>query len=217
MRRTGLRWIDGANASTMLERLRERRAVSNRRARRRRLMSVVPLVLVCAIASPVRAQGAVTAGQRVRVKNTYTPHPLVGTLVSADSASIRVVDGKDTVALSREWVRGVEVSTGRHRHPLKGLGIGLASGLTVGALVGALSYQPCHETGFLSCLMSPTSRGESAAMGAAVLGALGGPIGLLIGSLNQTDSWAPASIGTTAQIRIVPQREGVGAQLSVSF
>ena len=175
-------------------------------------------ILAFAIASPAGAQtAAAAAGQRVRVRNSSTERPVVGTLVSADSARIRVVDGRDTVDLAREWVRSVEVSTARHRHPLEGLGIGLAGGMTLGALLGAASYQPCEHKAAFDCFLAPESRGQSAMFGAVVLGALGAPIGLLIGSLNQWDKWAPASIATTAHIQLIPRREGLGAQLSLSF
>jgi len=179
------------------------------------ITSLVDLALLVATSSPLCAQQpTIAAGQRIRVRSSDTDQPVVGTLVRADSESVWVLRERDTIAVARKWIRGVEISTGTYRSPVKGLGIGLVVGSAIGALVGALSYQPCESHGFGDCFLAPESRGQSAEIGTVFFGALGGSLGLLIGTLNKSDRWTSASVGTSAQIRIVPRRDGFGATLS---
>ena len=180
--------------------------------------TAVTFAIIVAASTPVWAQSDVTPGQRIRVKSSDRNDPVVGKLVSADSEMIWVVQPQaDTVALPRKWVRGVDVSTGTYRSPRKGAAIGLLVGAGLGAIVGAAAYEPCEPHALFDCIAAPGSASQSAALGAIVFGALGGTVGLLIGTLSVSDRWTPASVRTSAQIRIVPRREGFGAQLSFAF
>ncbi len=73
----------------------------------------------------------------------------------------------------------LEVVSGRRRPVLRNALIGSAVGVVVGGVVGAASYEPCE----LGCWIGPNSAGESAALGAVVLGVplllVGGALGLI--------------------------------------
>ena len=151
-------------------------------------------------------------GARIRITQAGE-NPRVAILVAQNSEEI-VVQGPrgandDAVPLDR--ITQLEVSTGRHRNVLKGLGFGLGIGGAAGLVLGAVAY-PDRSPG--KGIMAG-SRGESAAMGGALLGTLGFVVGTLAGIVSH-DSWqrvpldgerAPATIGLQASAR------GVGVAL----
>lgn len=167
------------------------------------------------------------AGDRVRITRLGFPAPVVGAMVSATADSIsfvpvvphlRGVPGlQDTATIARTAVQAFEVSDGRRRHPWKGLGWGFAGGAVGGAIMGALTYEPCHSTEFLGCLLAPDSREDSALIGGAVGAVLGSATGLIVGTLYQTEQWQRVTLERVAKVGLRPTSHGVAASVSVSL
>lgn len=145
-------------------------------------------------------------GDRIRITQAGED-PRVSILVAQNPEEL-VVQGpkfETDEAVPLGQITRLEVSTGRHRNLLKGMGLGVGIGGTAGLLLGAAGYQEC--TGM--CLMAPDGRGESAAIGAALLGTLGLVVGTLAG-IPTHDHWkrvpldggrAPATVGLKVQSR----------------
>ena len=151
-------------------------------------------------------------GDRIRITQVGED-PRAAILVAQNPEELVVQGPKfetDEAVPFRQITR-LEVSTGRHRNVLEGMGLGIGIGGAAGLLLGAVAY-PERCTGM--CIMAG-SRGESAAMGGALLGTLGFVVGTLAGIVSH-DSWqrvpldgerAPATIGLQASAR------GVGVAL----
>jgi hypothetical protein len=99
----------------------------------------------------------------------------------------------------------LQVSTGRAANILKTMLIVTGVGTAAGATLGAVTYEPCDA--FL-CLFN-NSRLESALFGAAALGTVSLPVGLIAGLIAADEGWRPASIDRTADpsglsLRVAP-------------
>lgn len=163
------------------------------------------MVLAAAFLAPVVADAQaspVVAGARVRVTApSIDLRRYVTTIVDVrgDSIVLGVRDNSRSVALAD--VTALEVSAGKRRRFLRSAGLGLGIGAIVGAVVGAASYEECVPTEFLGCFLAPESRGQSAAMGAVVLGAVGLLTGAVVGVVRRTDRWVSVDMPLRASIK----------------
>ncbi len=160
-------------------------------------IAAAALLLAASLAAPLaaRAQAPSTSSRETRVRvsaNIPNVRP-VGLLRFASGDSVVVVDPHgNATRILRANITAVDTSAGRVRHPWQGLGIGLLAGGAAGMVIGfADGDDPPQE--FLSMTAS-----DKALVGGAVLGALGGVVGLVAGSLIQSDRWqrtSPAQLG----------------------
>lgn len=140
------------------------------------------VALLWGAASPAQELTRVAAGTRVRVLTSQRARPLVGTLVRSTPDSVVV----DATVIARGSVRRLEVSAGRKSHWLTGAGIGLLVGAGVGA-IAASGSDGCGNIGPLdaSCTLAI----------AGVGGAIGTPLGALVGAMVRTDRWRVVPLG----------------------
>lgn len=171
-------------------------------------------VLVWLVAATAEAQApAVTAGSRVRItsgvhdydRKVATVHDLRG-----DSLVLVVRSKPVTVALSD--VDQIQVSVGQRRTVLRGMLAGGLIGAVGGAVIGAATYKPCE--GF--CMFASNSAGGEAAIAGAALGAVGVVIGGIVGAINTTDRWAPATLPGSISVAPSPAG-GVAVSLRRTF
>lgn len=111
------------------------------------------------------------AGTSIRI--SAGSHTMSGQLQEVTEESIAIESGKKQQAFRRQDVTRVSVKKAAHRG--RNTLIGLGAGAAIGATVGAASHQDC--TGF--CLFY-TTRGQDAAIGAAVFAVIGTAVGALI-------------------------------------
>jgi hypothetical protein len=132
--------------------------------------------------------------------------------------TLRALDGDTLVldstrcALSDVW--RLDVSRGRKSAWAAGLGIGVVAGALTGALLGAVSGN--QEQGLFNGCLFLCSAGEKAAAGAAVLGGLGGLIGVVIGANTRKDMWWEVPLDRL-RVSVVPTYRGVGLGASFTF
>ena len=152
-----------------------------------------------------------TPGARVRV-TLPNDEPRAGVVVtrSADTLVVRWDALAQTAAIPLGQITNLELSTGRHRPMAKAAGWGAAIGAGAGAILGAATYSPCD--GF-DCIVTPGSRSEATAYGAAGGGVLGLLIGGLVG-LKSHEEWERVSFTP----RIASSRSvGTGLLVSLTF
>lgn len=183
-----------------------------------RLIAAVLLIL---ISEPTvltgQAAGPATLlrpGDRIRITQAGED-PRVAILVAQNPEEL-VVQGpkfETDEAVPIDQITRLEVSTGRHRNVLKGMGLGVGIGGTAGLLLGAVGYQRC--TGM--CIMGPNDRGESAAFGGALLGTLGLVVGTIAGIASH-DSWQRVPLdGRRVAIAVTPKAFGPGLGITLRF
>jgi len=179
-------------------------------------------LLVVTIACPVALLGqapsptaSITPGARVRITQTGKPARVAVVVTpGADTLLVRWPEYSNTVAVPLAEVSRLELSTGRHRQVAKRALVGTLTAGTVGAVFGAATYSPCKPEGF-NCLLAPTSRGQSAAVG----GVLGGVLGLVVGTLAglpRTESWRELSL-SQRRVAVAVSPRGRGSDLGVSL
>jgi preprotein translocase subunit YajC len=130
--------------------------------------------LAAAAQSPAQSWNevkALAAGTSVRISAGL--HTISGQLQEVTDDSIAVESGKKQQAFRLQDVTRVSVKKDAHRG--RNTLIGLGAGVAIGATVGAISHKDC--TGF--CIFY-TTRGQDAAIGAAVFGVIGTAVGALI-------------------------------------
>jgi hypothetical protein len=142
----------------------------------------------------------IVPGARVRVRATdYGDTSQIGTItgVRHDGITFRRERHRDSLMIGFDHVTQLEISQGRHSHPVSGLAIGFLGGAAIGAIAGAASYSntvSCPPNGEFFCIGPLTTQGEDAALG-AVLGAVGGGvIGLVTGFIVHTERWHKVSL-----------------------
>ena len=165
----------------------------------RRLLAV--LLFVCSASAQAllgQTGTSVAPGARVRVTLPHEqPRTAVVVARTSDTLVVRWTDQAETAALPLGGIARLELSTGRHRSVAKGAGWGALIGAGAGAILGAATYTPCD--GF-DCIVTPNSRGEATAYGAAGGGALGLIIGSLVGLQTHEEwqrVWVVPSVATT--------------------
>jgi hypothetical protein len=145
------------------------------------MTAIVELFLVGAVDA---AYGQADSGSRIRITtDVRSPKPMVGTLVSADSDSLRLTSAKDQRLLTvptRSVVR-LQMSRGQRTSTGRGALIGaLAGGVTALVLGVAASTENDSwvEVG-----------GPEIAAAMGILGLAGAGIGALIGSVSHHEHW----------------------------
>ena len=112
--------------------------------------------------------------------------------LTADSLVVRGPAGESRLA-RRDLVRA-EVQDGTRGHKLAGFTMGTMIGAGGGALLGYASGDDAcpaaKQSQFFGCLYRFTAR-DKAAVGAIVLGAVGGVTGLIAGAQTMTEHWIP--------------------------
>jgi hypothetical protein len=178
----------------------------------RRLLAAL-LVSLLVFPHVTSGQGMTTAARLVPGARVRITHPAegvrVGTAlaVTEDQIFVRWADGTDTVGVPLAEVTHLDVSAGSPRfRALKYAGIGLVAGAAVGAMAGAASYDDGDAL---------FGRGALAAIGATMLGSLGGVIGLLSGIVH-SDPWQEVPLDRT-RVGIVAPPGGHGTRLGLAF
>jgi hypothetical protein len=146
-------------------------------------------VLLVYVANPAASQtGRIDAlslqsGARARILGPTTDskytHITIAS-ISQDSLRYMPLRSLDTKSLSWQQINKMDVSIGTHRHFGRGLGIGLLVGAVGGALLGASAR-------------ARDTKG-AAAIGAGVLGFLGGISGAVVGLAWRTENWIPVNL-----------------------
>jgi hypothetical protein len=127
---------------------------------------------------------ALPVGASINVK-ARTSHASC-TLKSVDADSLTCTHGKDIV-FQRSDILTVQISR-RGRSTLIAMGIGAGAGAIVGAATSGCSAT--EKNSFLGCFLTPT-RPQGAAIGAALFGVIGAPIGALTDFAKSTVYKAP--------------------------
>ena len=150
--------------------------------------------------SPAQGARAVDAGSRVRIAApVFGRNKRVATVVSVTGDSLVLRQGASTTyqSIAKSDITGLEVSRGTYTRKGKGALWGLLIGAGAGAALGYVTYQepkPCQDFSCSWDIFGPSSKGNSAAWGAAAGGLLGAAVGALVG-LSARDSWVPATVG----------------------
>jgi hypothetical protein len=171
-----------------------------------------------ALAAQAAPAAALAPGARVRI-TTAGSEPRIATVVArqGDTLRVRWPELASDVAVPLSGISRLEVSTGRHRRVLKGLFLGTAIGGATGALVGAATYEPCESTEFLGCFLEPENRMQSATFG----GAVGGVLGLVVGSLAglvRHESWDRVSLDERrVAVAVTPRAHETRLAVSLRF
>jgi hypothetical protein len=127
-------------------------------------------------------QGQTEAGARVRV-TTNAQKKVVGTLMTADADSVRLISSKHrrVVSVPTASIVRLEKSGGRRSNFGGGALIGGLVGGGVGLLLGVLAST--DNSGWWEV------GGEEVAAGTAVLGLAGAGLGTIIGGVSHKDKW----------------------------
>jgi hypothetical protein len=157
---------------------------------------LVTTVLLATASLSVSAQTRRIAevGQRVRV-TALDGSRGVGTIrrLTEDSLVVFSPESLRRYDFELRDVDIIEISIRRERRFLRSAGLVIGAAVVAGAAVGAVTYAPCVPKQFLDCLFAPTSRGEAAALGGVLLGALGIPVGVIVGLRKEHDVWETAA------------------------
>jgi hypothetical protein len=164
-----------------------------------RLMTLT--VLAVGLATDVHAQQQspvawpVDSGTMVRVRSTSLgPSFRKGTLLATTADSIWIaVPRSDALGVPIQQITSMGVFRESHTNKATYTMVGLLVGALGGALLGAATYSPSKCDPSVTFCVDVFDRGASAAMGAVVLGAVGGLVGLMAGA-SPKESWTPVSL-----------------------
>lgn len=144
-------------------------------------------------------------GLRVRAAVSGTGKRVVGDILRVDEHNLTLLSRqRQTVALPRSSIGGLEISKGRRGHPWWGLAIGAGAG----ALLGAIETPDDESCVAENCY----TRAENITYGS--LG--GGLIGALVGALCRTEQWLEIPSEGLA-VRVGANRLGPGVVVALSF
>jgi len=169
--------------------------------------TLIPLGAVAAQAVQLQS------GDRIRI--TATPYALKNRTarvlsVRNDSLLLQVAPA-ETLTVALAGVTQLDVSTGRRRHTLRGVGIGALAGVASGALIGFASGD--DPPGWFAMTAS-----EKAALGGATLGVAGLVVGAVVGALKVSDRWTSVPLGAgQATPSLQLGRGGARLGMAVSF
>jgi hypothetical protein len=144
-------------------------------------------LLLLATAPPVHSQA--DSGLRVRITTSASRQPIwVGTLISADQDSVKLVSAKDRqlVALPIARIVRAEQSRGRRSNAGQGATIGAVVGGGTGLILGLLASgeeDSFYEVG-----------ADEVIVAKAFLAAAGAGIGALVGAVTPRDQWEPLTV-----------------------
>jgi hypothetical protein len=154
------------------------------------------LVLFASVPANAQTVAALQQGARIRVESN-DGRGKVGTFLGVSDDSLRFLrEGRrsSAIAIPLGAVKNVEVSQGRS--PAKGLLIdgliGTAVGIGVGGILGAATYSK-DNSGW--CIIA-CSRGEAAALSAALLGTGGLIVGSIYGAARGREVWESVPMGS---------------------
>lgn len=189
-----------------------------------RFLTLIFLIVLCT-PSPGPAQTPVLAwGQRVRVayrcklardqvtecRESRSPRRNTGYVqsVDADTLRMRAEESDAELAIPSSSIAQLWVVEGRKGNFWTGFGIGLLAGGVIGGAIGSTEE---------FCIMSWGDCGQAATGIGVVIGApagalLGGVVGLLI----RSDRWEEVPLDGL-RVGVVPQHDGLGIGVSVSF
>jgi len=140
-------------------------------------------------------QWPLDSGRLVRIRvATLGPSLRRGTLTSTTADSITIEPprvGRFSVGLDQ--ITRLEVLQESHTAKAKYTMIGLLVGAAGGALLCAATYSPSKCDPSVTFCIEVFDRSASAAMGAVLLGAVGGLVGLMAGA-SPKETWAPVPI-----------------------
>ena len=142
--------------------------------------------LLALSAASAQEPPALVPGARARVTESGERSTRRGTVVTAaaDTVTLKLDSGGETIALSRAAITRVEISQGLHGHTAAGIGIGLLAGFGVGAVYG---YNHCGTCG--GGEDDATTRMLDALAWGGILGGAGMLVGGVIGAHHKTDRW----------------------------
>ena len=172
-----------------------------------------PAQSITSLATPL------TEGTRVRVSTAQRREAITGVVVShsADSLVVKADGDSSTIALPAAQVARLEISRGKRTQMLKGARIGVLSGAALGALAGYAAYEKpdCGAEAWFCIDFGP---GFDAAVGAALVGAVGALVGTLLGN-QEEEQWRPAphAMIRDARLGVAPVRGGVALTASLAF
>ena len=129
---------------------------------------ILPLVAIALAASPVSAQ---EPGDTVRISGA-----IIGEFVRFDAVGVSLQGH----FLPYSEVTSLEVQTGFERKLAKGA----ITGFAIGAVTGSMAMLTWADNSIFT-------DGQIAALGALFGGAVGAPVGLLVGYLRGGPTWAP--------------------------
>ncbi len=170
------------------------------------------------------AQVPVRPGARVRVTGHFcqpfysncvggSPQHRVGSFVAWKADTLVVQSNGDTLSVPVDLVTTLDVSRGRKSNAATGAGIGLVVGMVTGAVLGYASFEECVSF----CIASVDGRGETAIVGAVLLGLGGIVVGAVTGAFIKTDRWEEVPLDRL-RLQVAPQRDGrFGLGLSMRF
>jgi hypothetical protein len=152
------------------------------------LAATMPVVASAQESARTSLGQVVTVGSRVRLRSSALQGQPRGLVVALDDNVLTIAtdSGGLPVKVPLASVTDLEMSLGRKRNTLRGLGIGVASGLIAG-LAFPVNANDC---GYYSS-ENFCSRGE-ALVGGLFTGAV---LGAGIGALTKGDRWSPVAIG----------------------
>lgn len=171
------------------------------------------LLLTIAYAGAAAQAGPVPPGSRVRVTSPMLGDaPRIGTAVTFRSDTLVFQRaGSQAVVIPASALTRLELSTGRHRPILKGMGIGFLVGAATGVILGFASGD--SENGWWDWTAE-----QKAGIGGSVLGTVGALAGAVIGATRVTETWTRVSLGSAATgVGPSPNGRGVGLAISVHF
>ncbi|WP_420616705.1 hypothetical protein [Candidatus Palauibacter sp.] len=135
---------------------------------------------------------AQSPGERVRV--TVSDDRLTGELLGMDGAGISIdVDDGESRRLSVDEIELIERSVGTRSYAGEGLAIGFGAGVAIG-LAATSTSDACDRTEPYMPMAFGCS--GATAIGAVVLGALGGVVGLVAGAGVRGERWEPIPVAT---------------------
>jgi len=171
--------------------------------------------------SSAEAQSAapVVGGSRVRITSPAMGlRSAEGTVqeVTQDALVVLFHNPRRSGRIDRADITAMEISVGRERRALRGMGIGALVGGGTGAVLGLMSGDDPAD-----CWLLCFSAEEKAAMFGIGLGLTGAVTGLLAGLLVRHDVWSPTEDGQRPPVdfalRPVPVRGGTAVQVGVTF
>jgi hypothetical protein len=165
-------------------------------------MSVARLALLCLLL-PAALPAQIQTGQRLRVRTTTAPEPLIGTLLSFSTDTLILQTADDTLPLGIRTIQRVEVSRGMGHAGGRGAKIGAFVGVPAGAILGVVAHQSCTEDD--ACFYEEPL---PEIVGGAFFGGLAGAgLGYIIGSTKRREQWKEASLnvaftGTAVRVAV---------------
>ncbi|HEY0671150.1 MAG TPA: hypothetical protein VGD27_02730 [Longimicrobiales bacterium] len=147
----------------------------------------IPLLFLTAalllLTTSAFGQDVLPEGTRVRVKVEGRP-PLIATLRTISADSIWLIDtGGQHRTLARQNAE-LERSLGKHTRFWHHFGVSIMVTALGGGLLSALTFDECDQ-----CIVAPDSRGEAFVWGFVAGGAIGVPVGALMGALAKVERW----------------------------